>query len=63
MAVVGFDDIPLTAYMTPPITTVRLNREQVGAAAVEMAIRLAADPNAVVDPVVVPVSLIERGSA
>ena len=63
VAVVGFDDIPLTAYMTPPITTVRLNREQVGAAAVEMAVRLAGDPRSEVDPVIVPVSLIERGSA
>lgn len=63
VAVVGFDDIPRTEFMIPPITTVRLNREQVGAEAVNLAIALADDPTQEVPSVVLPVSLIRRTSA
>ncbi len=45
VAVVGFDDLdPPTEFMTPPIRTVRLNRDQAGAVAVNLAIALAEDP-------------------
>lgn len=43
--------------------TVRLNRDQVGAEAINLAIALAEDPTQDVPPVVLPVSLIHRTSA
>jgi LacI family transcriptional regulator len=35
LSVVGFDDIPEAAYVSPPLTTVRSAREQEGRAAID----------------------------
>ncbi len=59
VAVVGFDDIPMTELITPPLSTVRLDRERVGVEAVRMAVALASD-GAVPDPVAIPVELVVR---
>ncbi|HUI89151.1 MAG TPA: LacI family DNA-binding transcriptional regulator [Anaerolineales bacterium] len=40
VAVVGFDDIPLAKYLTPPLTTVRAPLEQVGREAVRQLVKL-----------------------
>ncbi len=63
VAVAGFDDLPLTEFVTLPFMTVYLNRDQAGAEAVNLAIALAEDPTRDVPPVVLPVSLIRRKSA
>jgi LacI family transcriptional regulator len=61
VAIVGFDDIPVARYLSPPLTTVRQPIRQLGAAAIESLIfRLQG-----LDPardVVLPTSLIVRGS-
>jgi len=44
MSVVGFDDIPMAAMVTPHITTVALPLEQAGRAAVELLLERLADP-------------------
>lgn len=62
ISVVGFDDIPLAEYLSPSLTTVRLNRERVGAEAVNLAVTLGNDPDARLEPVIVPVSLMDRAS-
>lgn len=36
MAIIGFDDIEVSAYMNPPLTTVRVHPEQVGKTAVQL---------------------------
>ncbi|MEJ9165294.1 substrate-binding domain-containing protein, partial [Paenibacillus graminis] len=36
MAIVGFDDIEMAAYVQPPLTTVRAYPEQMGKAAVQL---------------------------
>lgn len=36
MAIVGFDDIEISAYLNPPLTTVRAHTEQMGRAAVQL---------------------------
>lgn len=38
VSLVGFDDIPLATDVTPPLTTVRVPMEEMGAAAVELAL-------------------------
>jgi len=40
VAVVGFDDVPLARFLTPPLTTVRAPTEQVGREAVKQLVRL-----------------------
>jgi DNA-binding LacI/PurR family transcriptional regulator len=40
VAVVGFDDVPFSRFLTPPLTTVRLPIEQVGRVAVRQLVAL-----------------------
>lgn len=40
VAVVGFDDVPIAAYLSPPLTTVRAPTEQVGRDAVKQLLRV-----------------------
>ena len=40
LAVVGFDDVPLSAYFEPPLTTVKIPRYRLGEGAMEMLIEL-----------------------
>ncbi|HEY8720978.1 LacI family DNA-binding transcriptional regulator [Pengzhenrongella sp.] len=35
LSIVGFDDIPIASMITPPLTTVRIEREQAGRVAIE----------------------------
>ena len=63
VAVIGFDDIPLTEYVGPPITTVRLGRDRVGAAAVDLAIAMREDSEHRLEPIVIGVELVHRSSA
>ena len=39
VSVVGFDDIPLLAYLTVPLTTIRMPKIQMGRIAAQMLIR------------------------
>jgi LacI family transcriptional regulator/LacI family repressor for deo operon, udp, cdd, tsx, nupC, and nupG len=39
VSVVGFDDIPLAEYLTPPLTTIRMPTARMGAIAAEMLIK------------------------
>jgi len=41
---VGFDDIELASYTTPPLTTVSQSASEVGRAAVELLLQRLADP-------------------
>ena len=43
LAVVGFDDVPLSAYFEPPLTTIKIPRYRLGAGAMEMLIDLIQD--------------------
>ncbi len=40
LAVVGFDDIPLSSYFDPPLTTVKLPMHDLGAASMTMLLSL-----------------------
>jgi LacI family transcriptional regulator/LacI family repressor for deo operon, udp, cdd, tsx, nupC, and nupG len=60
LSVVGFDDIELAKYMTPPLTTIHQPKVRLGRAAMRMLLDLL-DDRAVEDHVLVP-TLVERGS-
>ncbi len=59
MSLVGFDDIPTVRDVTPPLTTVRLPMEEMGARAMALATRL---PAKHARRVPIPASLVERAS-
>jgi DNA-binding LacI/PurR family transcriptional regulator len=61
LSVIGFDDIPLAAAGTPPLTTVRQPMMEMGHA---LAARLLefADTGEAPDPLVVPAELVLRGT-
>jgi LacI family transcriptional regulator len=61
VAVVGFDDIYLSRYLTPPLTTIRAPIEQVGREAARQLVRLIRGDRA--DPLVLlPTELVVRRS-
>lgn len=63
VAVIGFDDIAMCEYVSPRLTTVRIDREELGRTAVELLWEIAAHPTEALAPVRVPVELVRRESA
>jgi LacI family transcriptional regulator len=63
MAVVGFDDVPIARYVSPPLTSVRVAMPELGARAADTLVA-ALDAAAAHEPthVVLPTSLVVRGS-
>jgi len=61
VSVVGYDDLPLTAYTTPPLTTVRLPGYQLGRMAAEIAVSLSEAEGDPTDLTIAP-TLVERDS-
>ncbi|MGH8259911.1 MAG: substrate-binding domain-containing protein, partial [Steroidobacteraceae bacterium] len=61
VAVVGFDDIPLAAYTTPPLTTVRQNCNAGARALVDRLLQVMAGHR--VEPEVIPTELVVRASS
>ena len=61
VSVVGFDDAEYTAYIEPPLTTVRLDRDQLGQAAIRYLIKLIEEPNAArTNQVIVPELIVRE---
>ncbi|WP_226649231.1 LacI family DNA-binding transcriptional regulator [Microbulbifer variabilis] len=60
VAVVGFDDIPIAPFYTPPLTTVRQNIQRGGELMVEKMMQLIGDKTA--EPEVLPTELVVRSS-
>ncbi|MGZ8567370.1 MAG: LacI family DNA-binding transcriptional regulator [Actinomycetota bacterium] len=63
VAVVGFDDIHIAALLQPSLTTVRQNKQGLGAAAAVSLIGMIEDPELDPPVVVVPVELVIRDSS
>src|SRR5262245_30096504 len=63
VAVIGVDDIALSALVRPALTTVRIDRQQMGARAVETVMRLRDDPDGSPRRDTVDVQLVRRDSA
>lgn len=62
VSVVGFDDIELAQHLIPPLTTVRVAREAIGALAVQRLIARACAPAAVPATATLQVELIRRAT-
>ena len=63
VAVIGVDDITLSALVRPALTTVRIDRQLMGARAVDMLMQMSAAPDAAPRRETVDVSLVHRDSA
>ena len=63
VALVGFDDVPITRYVTPPLSSVRVDLSRFGERAVERVMEILEDPTSH-EPrhEVVPTSLVIRSS-
>jgi LacI family transcriptional regulator len=63
LAVVGYDDIPLAALVTPPLTTCRVPRYEMGAQAMRLLLNQIDGCPGKCDQIVLPPELIVRASA
>ncbi len=62
--VIGFDDISLARQCYPALTTIRQNTKELARVTVQMMMQLLEDPNSISEKhLVLPVSLVERGTA
>lgn len=63
VAVVGFDDIPIAAHTSPPLTTVRQPAREMGETAAAMLLSHLDGAELRSEPRIVPTTLVVRGSA
>lgn len=63
MAVVGYDDIELARYITPPLTTVHQPKDELGELAIDVLIHRITDPTLQQQRLQLTPVLMERGSA
>ena len=62
VSVVGFNDMPFLDKLQPPLTTVSVPHQQIGAEAARLLLDAIADPNRPPRSVLLPLSLVVRGS-
>ena len=62
VSVIGFDDIEAAQHLTPPLTTVRVDKEAIGAWAVQRLVARALSPGAVHSTTTLHVELIRRAT-
>lgn len=62
ISVVGYNDIPMSRYVSPPLTTIELPSEELGAEAARMALDLIADPTVRGRLVQLPATVVARQS-
>jgi LacI family transcriptional regulator len=62
MSVVGFNDMPFLDKLRPPLTTISIPHQQIGAEAARLLLDAIADPTRPARSVLLPLSLVVRGS-
>lgn len=63
MAIVGYDDIELARYMTPPLSTIHQPKDELGELAIDVLIHRIAEPGLQQQRLQLTPILMERGSA
>ncbi len=63
MAVMGYDDIELARYLSPPLSTVHQPKDALGELAIDTLIHRLSDPDASQQTLVLTPELVVRGSA
>ncbi len=62
VSVVGFNDMPFLDKLRPPLTTIAIPHQQIGAEAARLLLDAIADPNRPARSVLLPLHLVVRGS-
>lgn len=62
MSIIGFDDDPIAEWLTPALTTIRQDFDQIGRVAMKLLEDRIAHPNAPIRHEKIPVTLVERAS-
>ena len=62
VSIIGFDDIAMAAHLTPALTTIRVNKEALGAIAVKQLLERLKEPEGISTSTVLEVELVERAS-
>lgn len=62
VSVVGFNDMPFLDKLRPPLTTVAVPHQQIGAEAARLLLDAIADPTRPARSVLLPLNLVVRGS-
>lgn len=62
ISLIGFDDVELASIVHPPLTTIRQSKYEIGSAAVDILLRLAAGKDRSPEHRVMGVELVERAS-
>ena len=62
ISLMGFDDLEISQYLTPGLSTVRQQISTKGEKAVELLIRNIEEPELTKQELILPVTLVERGS-
>src|SRR5262249_7071784 len=63
LSIVGFDDIDIASYVTPPLTTVHSSAEEMGRAAARLVLQRLKTPHIAAQQVMVACHLVIRGSS
>jgi LacI family transcriptional regulator len=63
VAIVGFDDIQIAGLLQPSLTTIRQDKQGLGAAAGQALVRMIADPETAPPVISLPVELVVRESS
>jgi LacI family transcriptional regulator len=62
MSVVGFNDMPFLDKLAPPLTTVAIPHQQIGAEAARLLLDAISEPDRPARSVLLPLTLVVRGS-
>jgi len=62
ISIIGYDDIPEAEFANPPLTTIRQNMVEIGAAAARLLIHLVENPGAAAEQVLLGTQLVLRQS-
>jgi len=62
LSIIGYDDIPLSSLLTPPLTTIKQNKDELGAIAMQLLIEEIHDKNHIHQQIQIPPTLVLRAS-